>query len=115
MCFFSNRPLQSLVDWDNYSDRVKRFQLINWDDVSFQNQLGKGKRKRKQPDYLRPGLEEKKKRKQTGRKVNLTGRMQEVVDHLNGDDDDEESVQGRGARLEELKKRLADEADKRDK
>ena len=40
------------------------------------------------------------------RKVKQTGRMQEVVDLLNRDNNDEESVQGRGARLEELKKRL---------
>ena len=103
------------MDWDDYTDRVKRFQLVSWDDVSFETQLGKGKRKRRQTDFLRPGHEEKKKRKQTGRKVKLTGRMQEVVDHLNGDEDDEESVKGIEDRLEELKKKLTDEADKRDK
>ena len=61
--------------------------------------MGKGKRKGKQPDYLSPGHEEKKKRKQTGRKVILTERMQEVEDHLNGNEDDEESVKGIEDRL----------------
>ena len=113
--FLDDEPHHAVVDWDDYTDRVKRFQLVSWDDVSFETQLGKGKRKRRQTDFLRPGQEEKKKRKQTGRKVKLTGRMQEVEDHLNGDEDDEESVQGRGDRLEDLKKKLTDEADKRDK
>ena len=38
-----------------------------------------------------------------------------MEDHLNGDEDDEESVKGIEDRLEELKKKMTDEADKRDK
>ena len=76
--------------------------------------MGKGKRKRKQPDYLRLGHEEKKKGKRAGRKIELTERMQEVVNLLNGDDDDEESVKGRDARLEDMAKRLADETNNGD-
>ena len=116
ICVFyrNNRPLQALVDWEDYTDRVKRFQIVGWDDIQFADQLGKGKRKRKRPDYLSLGHEEKKKGKRAGRKIELTERMQEVVNLLNGDDDDEESVKGRDARLEDMAKRLADETNNGD-
>ena len=37
-----------------------------------------------------------------------------MVNLLNGDDDDEESVKGRDARLEDMAKRLADETNNGD-
>ena len=46
-----NEPHQALVDWDSYTDRIKRFGIVDWDDVSFEDQMGKGKRKRRQTDF----------------------------------------------------------------
>ena len=59
-------------------------------------------------------MKKRKKGKWAGRKIDLTETMQEVVNLLNGDDDDEESVKGRDARLEDMAKRLADETNNGD-
>ena len=47
ICVFyrNNRPLQALVDWEDYTDRVKRFQIVGWDDIQFADQLGRVREK----------------------------------------------------------------------
>ena len=43
--FKNNKVLMALITWEGYSDERDALQIVRWSDISFENELGRGKRK----------------------------------------------------------------------
>ena len=49
-------PWEVLLSWNAYEDQHNQIQLIHYADIKFNDQLGRGMRRRQKPDRLLPEL-----------------------------------------------------------
>ena len=90
--FKNNKVLMAIVSWEGYGDDSNAYQMVRWSDISFENELGRGKRKRKTTDAYSPEPEKRVRKKKPRTRRKGGGNMQEVIDLLDGDDDDRSQV-----------------------
>ena len=106
---FGDKAVMALVAWEGYDEVTAKnaLQIVHWDDIKWQHELGKGKRVRKQPDAYDPDDQKwkPKSKKKMGKKV------QEIIDLLHEedeeDDGDEKSQAERKSKLEQALKGMA--------
>jgi len=82
----NNEPYMALITWDDYGPEREALQIVKWNDINFEDELGRGKRKRTKTDAYKP--ESGKKSKTKPKRKKRGKKMQEIVDLLNEDDDD---------------------------
>ena len=88
--FKNNKADMALITWDGYSNERDALQIVKWSDMNFEDEMGRGKRKRTKTDaYIPPHSPESGKRSKGKPKRKKRGKkLQEIVSLLDEDDDD---------------------------
>ena len=83
----------ALIAWEGYTNDRDALQIVRWSNIKFDDELGRGKRKRKITDPYSPQPGKRSAKRKPESRAKRGEKIHEIIDLLDGNDDDKSQAE----------------------